>query len=335
MAATFLQLVNKLRARFNETDLTSANWSSAVGFDQYTKDAINYAYHDILNAEMEWPFLHNECTFQVEPGVRTYTPTITAGTNQNTSIKEIDWDSFYLNTTDDNVTHAVGTTVPATAPYEIDLTAYHDDDWYRNTSVVFTIGTVTATPTDNDPAANEYCIFTRAKYRFNSADASKAVVIIYKGTSPAESANIVKRTQLPYMDYDNWRQRYQQNDYNLPSAASRPAYIYKTQNQGEVGISPIPDSYYDIIFECWIDADDLSTRTDTTLLPSRFDQVLLDGAAYYCYGFREDQPMAKEFSNKFTAGIQRMRVELINRNSTMQAGFGWRHSNLRNAYGNF
>src|ERR1041385_4598035 len=89
---TYIELTNTLRDRFNEVHLTESTWTTAVGFDQFCKDAINYAYSDILNAEMEWPFLHSNNTLQTIPGVQFYN----VNTNNADVIKEIDWDSFFI-----------------------------------------------------------------------------------------------------------------------------------------------------------------------------------------------------------------------------------------------
>ena len=41
MATTYLDLTNEILRELNEVPLTSSNFSSAVGFQQFVKDAIN------------------------------------------------------------------------------------------------------------------------------------------------------------------------------------------------------------------------------------------------------------------------------------------------------
>jgi len=49
--ATYLELTNELLREMNEVELTSSNFTSAVGIQQHVKDAINRAYLDIVNEE--------------------------------------------------------------------------------------------------------------------------------------------------------------------------------------------------------------------------------------------------------------------------------------------
>ena len=51
MATTYLDLTNEVLRELNEIPLTSANFSSAVGLQQFVKDAVNKSIFDIANAE--------------------------------------------------------------------------------------------------------------------------------------------------------------------------------------------------------------------------------------------------------------------------------------------
>ena len=335
MATTYFGLVNKLRDRFNEPSLTVATWVTAVGFDQYTKDVINYAYHDILNAEMEWPFLHQSMTFQTTPGTQFYTPTITPGSGLNGSIKTIDWESFYINANASQLSVSNQLqTVPATFPYEITITLDESTSplvdgesspaWYKHVSVRYNSNNTLLTAVTGDPEVGEYTITPEGTYRFNSADAGLVMKISFTESAAPVSAQPIGPKFLPYMDYDYWRQVYLTSDFSIsPINRGLPLYVFRPQIDGQVGLTPVPDKVYDVTFEYWLDADDLSGITDTSLLPTRFEQVLLDGASKYCFDFREDPSMSALYEKRFNAGIARMRTELINRRSTMNAGFYW------------
>ncbi len=338
MATTYFGLVNKLRDRFNEPHFTVATWATAVGFDQYTKDAINYAYHDILNAEMEWPFLHQDMTFQTTPGTQFYTPTIVPDTDLNASIKAIDWESFYINAnaTQITVTNQLHS-VPSTFPYEIEITIDNSTSplvsdesnasWFKDLGVKYFNNTA-LTAVTGDPEEGEYTLVGN-KYRFNEADASSVMKISFTESAPPVIANVINPQFLPYMDYDYWRQAYLMTDLNIsPLSRGMPLFVFKPQVEGQIGLTPVPDKIYVITFEYWLDADDLSAITDTTLLPDRFEQILIDGASKYCYDFREDPQMSVLYEKRFNAGITRMRIELINRNNSMKTGFHWRSNNF-------
>ena len=57
MATTYLQLTNEILRESNEVVLTSSNFSSAIGIQQFAKDCVNRAYNDIVSSEPRWSFL--------------------------------------------------------------------------------------------------------------------------------------------------------------------------------------------------------------------------------------------------------------------------------------
>jgi hypothetical protein len=58
MAYNYLELVNDVNRRLNETPLTSATFDSAGGYYADVKNHINTALHRINREELEWPFNH-------------------------------------------------------------------------------------------------------------------------------------------------------------------------------------------------------------------------------------------------------------------------------------
>jgi hypothetical protein len=329
MASTFIQLVNKLRDKFNEPRLTvGSNFTTTVGFDQLTKDAINYAYQDILGSEAEWPFLHQDVTFLAKPGTRLYIPTITPATGLTTDIRGIDWDSFYISENATTATVSVEQHDPPTgAPYEI--TVNNASTWYQDVSVSYVEGVTTTafTQTDKDPSPTQYAITGQGVYVFNSVSTTFTgrFDITYKTYTRADDAIPTPTSKLNYLDYDAYRYTMLQSDDNsLAVSGGKPVYVYKGQKQGQVGLTPVPNTFYLVNFECWLEPVLLSGATDTNILPLRYEKVLLDGAAVYCYEHREDVPLKKETEARFLRGVQRMRTELINRDCTMRSGFIWR-----------
>jgi len=88
--ATYVELVNELLRRMNETTLDTGGdgFTDARNLQAIAKDAINSGTREILQTSQEWPF-----TFT------TYTQTLTSGTGTydwQSDVSKIDWDSFYL-----------------------------------------------------------------------------------------------------------------------------------------------------------------------------------------------------------------------------------------------
>ncbi len=327
MATSYLELVNKLRNRFNEPNLTAANWATVVGFDQYCKEAINYAYHDILNAEMEWPFLHRTGSFLTVPGIQFYD----VSTTDEYAIKEVDWDSFYilLNTVSNTYT-AEAQTIPAVATYSVTPT---NTIWISDLGVKYASSGIDFESVDHDPQESGEYTIRDGVYYFHSADAGVAIELSYT-TANSSTINNTSTVYLYLIDYDYWRQIRLSSDYNAQSSNGfgQPRNVFKTQVQGEVGITPVPNTIFNVNFEYWIDTDDLINTSDVTLLPVRYEQVLLDGASKYCYEFREDSPLAKSTGERFLQGVARMRIELINRSLDMRSGFIWRQVPYSNSF---
>jgi hypothetical protein len=57
MATTYLDITNEVLRELNELPLTQANFASAVGLQQFVKDAVNKSIFDIANEEPQLPFL--------------------------------------------------------------------------------------------------------------------------------------------------------------------------------------------------------------------------------------------------------------------------------------
>ena len=108
MATTYLNLTNEVLRELNEIPLTSANFTSAVGLQQFVKDSINKSIFDIANEEPQLPFLAVGESGETDPFYGNVTVASVAGTRwyelkaSSSSLKDdyasIDWDDFYLTT---------------------------------------------------------------------------------------------------------------------------------------------------------------------------------------------------------------------------------------------
>jgi len=123
MAYNFLDLVNEVNRRLNEVELTSSNFSSAVGFYAHNKDAVNAAIRDINHIHHEWPFNHALAEETLTAGIIRYA----FPTDANT----IDFDTFRIeeSTTFNNKTQKL--TILA---YEDYLSKYIDQEYTADTS---------------------------------------------------------------------------------------------------------------------------------------------------------------------------------------------------------
>ena len=116
---------------------------------------------------------------------------------------------------------------------------------------------------------------------------------------------------LPTITYDEYIQRYRHfDDTGDQTGISSPTLIYKT-NEEKFGVTPIPDNSYEIEYIYYKFPTDLSAFNDTSLIPDRFNHVVIDGAMMYMMRFRSNEQSAAMHQNNFEDGIKAMRRVLI------------------------
>jgi len=108
MSGTYLTLTNSTLARLNEVQLTSSNFTSAVGIQAFVKEAVNRALNDIANEEPQLPFFAAAASGGTDPFYGNVTVASVAGTRWyllksgssdiTTDYASIDWDDFYITT---------------------------------------------------------------------------------------------------------------------------------------------------------------------------------------------------------------------------------------------
>ena len=121
MAYNYLELVNQVNRRLNEVELTSSNFSTAVGFYAQAKDAINASLRDINQHEFNWPFNHVEQEDVLSANVTRYAFPHDA--------KLVDFDSFRIKE-DSSLGNA--TTRLGILAYEEYLDKYVDQEYNTN-----------------------------------------------------------------------------------------------------------------------------------------------------------------------------------------------------------
>jgi len=108
MATTYLTLTNETLRELNEVQLTSSNFSDAVGIQAFVKESINRALNDIANQEPQLPFFAAAASGGTDPFYGNVTVATVAGTRWytlksgsssiTTDYASIDWDDFYITT---------------------------------------------------------------------------------------------------------------------------------------------------------------------------------------------------------------------------------------------
>ena len=117
--------------------------------------------------------------------------------------------------------------------------------------------------------------------------------------------------RLPVIPYTEYLKTYRPSeDVGGDTARTIPQVIYQTQ-ETKFGVTPIPDNTYDIEYRYFSFPDDLSAYDDVSVIPQRFNTVVIDGAMMYTMRFRSNDQSGQIHEKKFKDGIDNMRRLLL------------------------
>lgn len=113
---------------------------------------------------------------------------------------------------------------------------------------------------------------------------------------------------LPVITYEDYVKNFRALDDEGNS--SIPKYAYQTYTSA-FGVTPPPKEAYEIEYTYWKFPTELSLFNDECAIPSRFDNVIVDGAMMYMMRFRSNDQSAAMHQQTFREGINRMKRVLI------------------------
>jgi hypothetical protein len=119
---------------------------------------------------------------------------------------------------------------------------------------------------------------------------------------------------LKQMSYDEYIDRYIDQEYETDTTnGTVPEYVVRSQD-GDIIFAPMPDKAYTAEYEYFMFPADLNTYDDVPTIPYRFKHVIVDGAMYHAYMFRDNLESASLALRKFEQGTKHMRTLLVNEN---------------------
>jgi len=89
-----------------------------------------------------------------------------------------------------------------------------------------------------------------------------------------------------------------------------PVLVYQTLGES-FGVSPIPDAAYEVEYVYWSFPADLTAYNDVSVIPDRFNHVVIEGAMMFMMRFRSNEQSAAMHQNNFEDGIKSMRRVLM------------------------
>jgi len=117
---------------------------------------------------------------------------------------------------------------------------------------------------------------------------------------------------LKPIDRDEWYARHRDADYDAGSAGRGiPDFVFQGHGNG-FGVTPSPDKAYRVRFRYYLNYSDLQNYNDVTRIPESFDSVIIDGALYHLYMFKDNIEGAQAAFMSFEQGIKNLQTLYIN-----------------------
>ena len=123
---------------------------------------------------------------------------------------------------------------------------------------------------------------------------------------------------LSYKDRDDWLKNFRDTDMNSgTSGRGIPDFVFSAHGNG-YGVTPSPDKTYSIRFNYFLNFTDITNATDVTRIPESHDSVLIDGALYYMYMFKDNTEAAQVAYGAFEKGIKDLQTLYINNTAAVR-----------------
>jgi len=127
----------------------------------------------------------------------------------------------------------------------------------------------------------------------------------------AEALGVGFKTLKP-IDRDTWYAEYRDQDYEAGTQGRGvPEMVFQGHGNG-FGVTPSPDKAYTLRFRYYLNYSDLTNATDVTRIPESFDTVIIDGALYHLYMFKDNVESAQIAFVAFERGIKNLQSLYIN-----------------------
>lgn len=117
---------------------------------------------------------------------------------------------------------------------------------------------------------------------------------------------------LKFIEQDEWYSDHRDADYTAGvTGRDMPEFIFPSHGNG-YGVSPSPNKAYTIKFRYFMNYSDITNATDVTRIPESYDTVLIDGALYHLYMFKDNMESAQAAFIAFEKGIKDLQTLYIN-----------------------
>jgi len=117
---------------------------------------------------------------------------------------------------------------------------------------------------------------------------------------------------LKFINRDEWYSKHRDDDYTSGSTGRAcPSFVFPSHGSG-YGVTPSPDKAYSLKFRYFLTFTDISVAADVTRIPESYDYVLVDGAIYQMYMFKDNIESAQVALMSFEKGVKELQGLYIN-----------------------
>lgn len=133
-----------------------------------------------------------------------------------------------------------------------------------------------------------------------------------------DGTNSNTTTSLNFVSRDYYYDRLRNADLDAGgSGLDLPKYVFPLHGNG-YGVSPSPNRAYVLRFRYFLNYAELVDYDDQTRVPTTYDHILIAGAMYHMYMFRDNSEMAGIVQQEFMAGIKEMQTLLLNKYASIE-----------------
>lgn len=307
MAYDFISISNRALQAVNEDIFAdSTEFSAAIGFHQFVKDAVNRTISDILNEEDNtWQFQRTEATQVLTIGTQDYAI--------NSSAANVDYNSFFIDkifgdeTDFTSVTADSGTktfTITSgsfiTKGFEVGMKVQWSN-LESNTDTDLTINTLTALVMTVDESVTT----------ISSADTD------FEVTNAFDTPDAVK---LALIGFDNYRDNLKMDAQNATNSDTftKPSFVVRNFDNS-LTFGPLkPDATYLVKYFYFTKFVELTATTDAPTIPARYENVIFNGVMRRINEFRDNEELSRKFDSQYIDGVNKMRRNLIPQPESMR-----------------
>ena len=117
---------------------------------------------------------------------------------------------------------------------------------------------------------------------------------------------------LKFIERDEWYKNQRDIDYRAGAAGRGiPDFVFPSHGSG-YGVTQSPNAAYTVVFKYYLDFTSLSAFADVSRIPTSFDSILVDGALYHMYLFKDNVESAQAAFLNFEQGIKSLQSIYIN-----------------------